>query len=68
MVLWKEKNQFWKVEQLAHCFPVIIKLVFQRNTACSTGFSRRAGPFYSKYAYSAKLKKHTYLSKENHLI
>jgi hypothetical protein len=40
MYLSKEKHLCWKVENLAHCFPVRMELLFEMNTVFPSGFSR----------------------------
>jgi hypothetical protein len=40
MNLSKEHHLCYKQEHLAHCFPVITELLFERNASCSYGVSR----------------------------
>jgi hypothetical protein len=40
MCLSKENNLCYKLQHLAHCFSVIIELVFEQNTACKTQLTR----------------------------
>jgi hypothetical protein len=40
MYVSKRKHAGKKYEYLAHILPVRIEVLFERNTSCSTGFSR----------------------------
>jgi hypothetical protein len=66
--LSKETHLLEYQEHLAHCFPVRIELVFERNAFLHHRcFTVDIGSVGSKEAYSAELKKHMYLSKETNL-
>jgi hypothetical protein len=62
----KEIHLCQKQEHLAHCTPLKIGRVFERNTSIRV-FKVEIACLFSNLAYSAALKKHMYLSKENHL-